>query len=256
MTRIYGNIDIVGVAHITGKNYFTLCPDIGYNVKGRGELMKNIFLISIIIASIGLVGCGSDSTDDINKESNTATKGVAQSSYNENTYELKDNFTKGVVDNIMDGDSLYINWSKDGVENNTQFYLEGIDAPEIEHPVYNKMPYGDEAKQNLEDLVSPGDEVYIEFIDEDLTSLVLRAFIYIKSGDEVKQLNNEQVKLGLAYVKNDDVINKEQQEKLKETETQAKEQNLGIWSDKELIVDGTFNSKYIKEGQESLLENK
>lgn len=218
--------------------------------------MKKIILIATIIAGIGLVGCTKGSTDDITKESDTDIKGVEQSSSNKNIYEIKDSFTKGTVDNIMDGDSLYINWSKDGVDNNTQFYLEGIDAPEIEHPVYNKMPYGEESKQNLEDLLSPGDEVYIEFIDEDLTSLVLRAFIYIKSGDEVKQLNNEQVKLGLAYVKNDDVINKEQQEKLKESESQAKEQNLGFWSDKEFIIDGTFNSKYIKEGKESLLQNK
>lgn len=218
--------------------------------------MKINFLIVTIIASIGLVGCGSGSIDDINKESDVATKEVEQSYSDENSYEIKDSFTKGVVDNIIDGDSLYINWTKDGVDNNSQFYLEGIDAPEIEHPVYDKMPYGEEAKQNLEELVSPGDEVYIEFIDEDLTSSVLRTFIYIKSGDEVKQLNNEQVKLGLAYVKNDDVINKEQQEKLKETETKAKKENLGIWQDKELIVEGTFNSKYIKEGKESLLENK
>lgn len=218
--------------------------------------MRNIFLIATVVASMGLVGCGNKPTGNMEKEPNTVTKGTEQSISKENTYEIKDSFTKGFIDNIMDGDSLYINWSKDGLENKTQFYLEGIDAPEIEHPVYNKMPYGEEAKQNLEYLVSPGDEVYIEFVNEDLTSLVIRAFIYIQTGDGVKQLNNEQVKLGLAYVKNDDVINKEQQEKLKETEIQAKEQNLGIWSDKEFIVDGTFNSKYIKEGKESLLENK
>lgn len=216
--------------------------------------MRKSFLIATIALSIGLVGCGNSSSNSTIQESNTATKGAEENISNKNEYEIKDSFIKGTVDNIMDGDSLYINWSNNGLENNAQFYLEGIDAPEIEHPVYKKMPYGDESKKNLESLVSPGDDVYIEFAQDDPTNSVQRAFIYIKNGDEVKQLNNEQVKSGFAYVKNDDILNKEQQEKLKYTEVQAKEQNLGIWSDKELIVDGTFNKTYIKEGQEHLLD--
>lgn len=99
-----------------------------------------------------------------------------------------------------------------------------------------------------------GDEVYIELAKDGQGSLVERAFIYIKSGDTIKQLNNEQVKSGLAYVKSDDILNENQYKKLKETENQAKEQKLKIWSDKELVADGEFNKKYVKPGQELLLE--
>lgn len=220
--------------------------------------MNKGILILTLALSLGLTGCGNKTNDSSVQKSDTTTKGVEQNVSNKSEYEIKDSFIKGTVDNIMDGDSLYITWSKDGSEDdkfyNMEFYLEGIDAPEIVHPVYKKMPYGDEAKKNLESLVSPGDEVYIESTQDELNKSVPMAFIYIKTGNEVKQLSNEQVKSGLAYVKNDDFLNKQQQEKLKKTESQAKEQSLGIWSDKELVVDGKFNSKYIKEGREHLLE--
>lgn len=219
--------------------------------------MKKRFLIATIVASVGLVGCGNDSTDDVNKESNTAIKGVEQSTSNENTYEIKDSFEKGVVDSIVDGDSLYINWSKDGKDglvSKALFSLEGINAPEIIHNVFNKMPYGEESKKNLEDLVSPGDEVYIEIPEEEFVPI---GFIYVKTGDKVKQLNNEQIKSGLAYVRTNNLLSKEHKEheniaKLEETENQAKKQSLGIWSEKDFVVDGMFNKKYVKEGKEEL----
>lgn len=218
--------------------------------------MKKNILMTVIILSIGLVGCGSKSEGNTSQVSKASTGQETQEDSKKNKYEIKDNFAKGTVDSIMDGDSLYINWLNNGVEDNVQFYLEGIDAPEIEHPVYEKMPYGDEAKENLEKLVSPGDEVYIEFAKDDATSLVQRAFIYIKTDEEVLQLNNEQVKAGLAYVKSDEVLNQEQFNILKETEKQAKNQGLGIWMEKDLVVDGEFNRKYVKPGQIGMLKQK
>lgn len=220
--------------------------------------MKKRFLIATIVASIGLVWCGSDSTDDVKKESNTDTKGVEQSTTNENTYEIKDSFAKGVVDSIVDGDSLYIDWSehrKDGLGKKTLFELECINAPEITHNIFNKMPYAEESKKNLEDLVSPGDEVYIEFSEDGVTC---RAFIYVKTGDKVKQLNNEQIKSGLAYTKSNKFLSKghENIAKLEETENLAKKQSLGIWLEKDFVVDGMFNKKYVKEGKEELYEEK
>lgn len=220
--------------------------------------MKKRFLIATIVASVGLVGCGNNSTGDVNKDLKIATKGVEQSASNENIYEIKDSFEKGVVDSIVDGDSLRINWSKDGSESKTLFSLEGINAPEITHNVFNKMPYGEESKKNLEDLAPPGDEVYIEFLEGEFAP---RAFIYVKIGDKVKQLNNEQIKSGLAYVNINELLSKEHEEnkniiKLKETENQAKKQSLGIWSEKDFVVDGMFNKKYVKEGKEELYEER
>lgn len=215
--------------------------------------MKNMALISIMVSCIALIGCTSESANQTDIL-DTGTKGVEQNISDVSAYEIKDDFIKGTVAEIMDGDSLIIDWLKDGEKYNTQFYLEGINAPEIVDPVYEKMPFGDDAKQNLEKLVSVGNEVYIEFAKDDLNLSVLRAFIYIKTDEGVQQLNNEQVKAGLAYVKNADILNQNKYDKLKVTEKQAQDQKLGIWSDDELVKDGEFNRKYIKPGQESLLE--
>ncbi len=117
------------------------------------------------------------------------------------------------------------------------------------------MPYAEESKKNLEDLASPGDEVYIEFSEDGVTR---RAFIYVKTGDKVKQLNNEQIKSGLAYTKSNIFLSKghENIAKLEETENLAKKQSLGIWLEKDFVVDGMFNKKYVKEGKEELYEEK
>ncbi len=124
-----------------------------------------------------------------------------------------------VVSHVVDGDTVIL-------ENHQRVRFIGIDAPEVDHPRYNRVgePFGEAAKTYLKSRIE-GQEVRLEPGPEAFDKYGRRlAYVYL--GDEC--LNATLLREGYA-----EAIRKlpyDRKSQFLELEAEAKVQNRGIWS--------------------------
>lgn len=134
----------------------------------------------------------------------------------------------GVVDRVIDGDSLLVNSGGKGIE--VQLY--GIDCPEW------RQPYGKEALTFTRNLAPPGTEVKIFPKGKDSHGRVLgRVFI------EKKELNLELIKEGMAwwYARYAPLMTN-----YYEAQKEAKKFSRGLWIDADPMPPWLWRKKHKK----------
>ena len=204
-------------------------------------MKKHVLLLLAIM--FGITGCSkSNETAKPKEESNTER------------YVLSDDFIKAKVDSVHDGDSIFVTYDVDGEPYSKELYLAGIDAPELIHPIYKEMPFGKEAKENLEKVIKESGEIYMETNEDEKTSKSGRiiGYAYANYEGELIQLNEMQVSQGLARVTDnlenvvDITILQENYDKLTESEKKAKSEKLNIWGRENFVSDKGYDEKYKK----------
>ena len=204
-------------------------------------MKKHVLLLLAIM--FGITGCSkSNETAKPKEESNTEK------------YVLSEDFIKAKVDSVHDGDSIFVTYNVDGEPYSKELYLAGIDAPELIHPIYKEMPFGKEAKENLEKVIKESGDIYIETNEDEKTSTSGRIIGYAYSNyeGELIQLNEIQVSEGLARVTDnlenvvDITILQENYDKLTESEKKAKSEKLNIWGRENFVSDKGYDEKYKK----------
>ena len=204
-------------------------------------MKKHVLLLLAIM--FGITGCSkSNETTKLKEESNTEK------------YVLSDDFIKAKVDSVHDGDSIFVTYDVDGEPYSKELYLAGIDAPELIHPIYSEMPFGKEAKENLEKVIKESGDIYIETNEDEKTSTSGRliGYAYANYEGELIQLNEMQVSQGLARVSDnlenvvDITILQENYDKLAESEKKAKSEKLNIWGIENFVSDKGYDEKYKK----------
>ncbi len=120
-------------------------------------MKKHVLLLLAIM--FGITGCSKSSETTKPKEESNTEK-----------YVLSEDFIKAKVDSVHDGDSIFVTYDVDGEPYSKELYLAGIDAPELIHPIYKEMPFGKEAKENLEKVIKESGDIYIETNEDEKTS--------------------------------------------------------------------------------------
>lgn len=203
-------------------------------------MKKHVLLLAIMS---GITGCSNNSQTTKTKEESNPEK-----------YVLSEDFIKAKVDSVHDGDSIFVKYDVDGEPYSKELYLAGIDAPELIHPIYKEMPFGKEAKENLEKVINESGDIYIETNEDEKTSKSGRiiGYAYANYEGELIQLNEMQVSEGLARVTDnlenvvDITILQENYDKLTESEKKAKSEKLNIWGIENFVSDKGYDEKYKK----------
>lgn len=203
-------------------------------------MKKHVLLLAIMS---GITGCSNNSQTTKTKEESNPEK-----------YVLSEDFIKAKVDSVHDGDSIFVTYDVDGEPYSKELYLAGIDAPELIHPIYKEMPFGKEAKENLEKVINESGDIYIETNEDEKTSKSGRiiGYAYANYEGELIQLNEMQVSEGLARVTDnlenvvDITILQENYDKLTESEKKAKSEKLNIWGIENFVSDKGYDEKYKK----------
>lgn len=155
------------------------------------------------------------------------------------TSSVSTNKLEATVMKIVDGDTITVQLN--GKKETIRMLL--IDTPETHHPHKPVQPFGQEASQYAEQILS-NSKVTLEIgtTKRDKYGRML-AYVY-KDG---KMYNELIVKEGLARVAYVFPPNDKYVDTLKETEATAKEQNLGIWSIPNYVKENGFDTSVVKD---------
>lgn len=136
----------------------------------------------------------------------------------------------------VDGDTIKVNI--DGVKTTVRFLA--VDTPETVHPTKGVEPYGKEASEYTCDKIKNAKKIELEYDpNSDKTDKYQRALAWVYVDDSL--LQNELVSLGyakVAYLYGDYLYT----DMLEDTEKEAADNKLGIWSSEEYISSTTEES--------------
>lgn len=190
------------------------------DIHEKGERIfdvKKLLFISAVLLFI-LSGCSEDILNNI--------LGDSDSNSNDNRVDV-------TVDYVVDGDTVDVIMPDDS-EESVRFLL--IDTPESVHPDKPQQPYGQEASEFVSDLLVEGQTIQLEY-DGPKRDKYDRLLAYIWVDD--KNVNEMLLKKGLARYAYEYDPPYKYQEKFKEAEQKAEEENLNIWS-----IDGYVESEF------------
>jgi endonuclease YncB( thermonuclease family) len=125
---------------------------------------------------------------------------------------------------IVDGDTIDVDI--DGQRASVR--LIGIDTPEKTGGFRDAECYGDEATERMQQLLTPGDEVFLER-DEEQYDQYDRVLAYVHRGTDALFLNHQLVLEGFAAAKRYEP-NTFHAELLEDAQDQARQAQLGLWS--------------------------
>lgn len=141
---------------------------------------------------------------------------------------IPDDSQRVVVVRVVDGDTLVVRGTEDGVvpPGEARVRLLEIDTPESVAPDRPVECFGPEAAEGLEELVPAGSRVWVQ-PDEELLDPYDRLLLYVWTG-EGELVNLAMVREGLAeavlYEPNDRYI-----EQMRRAERQARADGRGMW---------------------------
>lgn len=129
------------------------------------------------------------------------------------------------VAEFIDGDTTRFNYNG----SNESFRYLMIDTPETKHSRHGEEPYGHEASERTEELLSNAEKIEIEFDVGPKQDDYDRYLVYVYADGEM--VNEILVREGLAEVKYVNPPNDTYVDILKNAQQEAQEANLGIWSE-------------------------
>ncbi|WP_243720408.1 thermonuclease family protein [Macrococcoides canis] len=135
----------------------------------------------------------------------------------------------------VDGDTSVLNI--DGVDKKFRYLL--IDTPETKHPRTGVQPFGHEAAARTEELLSNASKIEVEYDVGEKTDKYDRDLVYVYV--DGKMINEILVREGLASVSYVYPPNTRYLDTLKNAETLAKSEKLGIWSLDSAFENGDSN---------------
>ncbi|TDM32853.1 thermonuclease [Macrococcoides canis] len=124
----------------------------------------------------------------------------------------------------IDGDTSVLNI--DGQDKKVRYLL--IDTPETKHPRTGVQPFGPEASARTEELLSNASKIEVEYDVGEKTDKYNRDLAYVYADGQM--INEILVREGLASVSFVYPPNTRYLDTLKNAETLAKSEKLGIWS--------------------------
>jgi len=151
------------------------------------------------------------------------------------------------VDRVVDGDTVSVHMN--GKEETVRMLL--IDTPETKHPNKPVQPFGKEASQFAKSkLANQEVELEIGTSKRDKYDRLL-AYVYVDG----EMYNKNVVRKGLARVAYVYPPNDKYVETLRESEEQAKKDNLGIWKHEGYVTEEGFRPDSINKQEASNKEN-
>lgn len=191
-----------------------------------------MFIINFKLLFIGvfslilLCGC-SEETSNIIKETSSVERTLKTEEDINKVTDEKINVSDLVpveFVRIVDGDTIKVIY--EGEEKSVRYLL--VDTPETKHPKVGKQPFGQEASDYNNDLLTGGKEVSLEF---DIGQRIdkygrLLAYVYVDG----KNVNEELVKKGLARVGYIYAPNTRHLDRFEKAQRDAKGKGIGIWS--------------------------
>ncbi len=134
-------------------------------------------------------------------------------------------FHEVTVDEYIDGDTTRFNFN--GSSESFRYLI--IDTPEIRTDSGVPEPYAEEAADRVRELLADADTIEVEFDVGPMTDDYDRYLAYIYADGEM--VNETLVREGLARVRYANPPNTSHLDLLEESETAAREENAGIWSE-------------------------
>ncbi|WP_124728351.1 thermonuclease family protein [Staphylospora marina] len=147
----------------------------------------------------------------------------------------------GEVVQVVDGDTLKV---KVGKKTETVRMLF-IDSPETNDPELGEQPFGMEAKLHLEELVSPGSKVTLEFGPEKHDKYG-RLLAHVQLEKDKETLQEKLLKEGLARVAYLFHEDEEMEKRYRKAEEEARKKRLRIWSVDGYVHEKGFNPKAVE----------
>jgi micrococcal nuclease len=147
--------------------------------------------------------------------------------------------TGDIVERVSDGDTLVV---KDASSKNVTVRFACVDAPEVPHTNkekssklvrdVNQFSWGAKAQARVQQLVTQGgDSVKLNITDSDRYGRKV-AEVRLKNGTFIQQVLLQE---GLAKVYRPYLNKCPSKDIIQQAETQAKQQKLGVWSDKKFV---------------------
>lgn len=144
-----------------------------------------------------------------------------------------------IVERVSDGDTIVIS---DSNKQKTTIRFACVDAPEVPHSKkersskkatdINQFSWGEKAQARVQELVNKGgDRIQLTIVDSDRYGRKV-AEVYLNNGTFIQQVLLQE---GLAKAYRPYLSKCPNKDLILQTETQAKQQQIGIWSDKKFV---------------------
>lgn len=148
---------------------------------------------------------------------------------------------------VIDGDTIKVQWKQDNKIKKETIRLLLIDAPELNHPEKGEQPYGREAKKHVEKLIRNAKNVTIEK-DQTTRDKYNRFLAHVYADDtNIQESLLENGLSRVAYVMQPNV---KYLEDYKKAEKEAQEKGIGIWSIKNYVQKDGFHPENIEKDEQ------
>lgn len=149
---------------------------------------------------------------------------------------------------VIDGDTIKVQWKQNGKIKKETIRLLLIDAPELNHPKWGEQPFGPEAKRYLEKLIENANTVTIEK-DQTTRDKYNRFLAHVYVDDtSVQESLLEKGYVRVAYVEQP---NTKYLKEYQRAEKEAQEKGLGIWSIENYAQEDGFHPEVADQSDDS-----
>mgnify|MGYP001459645451 CR=1 FL=1 len=149
---------------------------------------------------------------------------------------------------VIDGDTIKIQWKQNGKIKKETVRLLLIDAPELNHPQWGEQPFGPEAKQYLEKLIESAKTITIEK-DQTTRDKYNRFLAHVYADDtSIQESLLEKGYVRVAYVKQP---NTKYLKEYQRAEKEAQEKGRGIWSIENYVQEDGFHPEVTVQSDDS-----